>query len=63
MMTYPVWKISLNSEEDANDSLQNLFDKNIGTTCDTLLIMVMFMNSDTSMYSWDIHCNKFWISP
>ena len=26
--------------------------------CDTLLIENMFMNSDTSMYNQDIHCNK-----
>ena len=59
MMIYPAWKISLAFEEVTDDSLQNQFDKNIGTPCDTLLNKDTFMNSDTSMHSLDIHCNKF----
>ena len=54
MMIYQVWKISLNSEEDTNVSLQNLFDKNMEYTCGTLLIEDLFINSDTSAYNQDI---------
>ena len=43
IMTYQVWKISLNSE-DVDNRLQNLLNKNIENTCDMLLIEDTFMN-------------------
>ena len=51
-MICPAWKTSLNSEEDEEDT-------NIENTCDTLLIEDTFLNSDTSMYNPDTHCDKY----
>ena len=62
MMMYWAWKISSDSE-DGDDSSQNLLDKNIEKTCDTLLIEDTFVNSDTSIYNPDIHLDECWTLP
>ena len=54
-MMYPAWKISSDSEEDVDDSLQNLLDKNIKNICDMLLTEDTFMNSGTPICNPDIH--------
>ena len=59
MIIFPTWKIYLDSEEVRINNLQNLVDKNIGTTCNTLLIEDMIVYNDMCVYNLDIHCTSF----
>ena len=59
MMMYPAWKKYSDSEKLQLTIYKNLVDKNIGTTCDTLLIEDMFVNSDMSIYNLDIQYTSF----